>query len=204
MFITFEGIDFAGKTTQVTLLKEYLIGKNYNVITLREPGGTPLAEEIRKFLLDKNNMFNPITELFLFESARSDLVSNVIIPALNSGKIVICDRFCDSTLAYQGYGRALPLDFIEDCNKKASQGLKPKITFFIDVSIDVVMSRGQERANDRFESEKREFIDKVIEGFRTIAKNNPERVHLIDGNKSIEEIHSEITKIVLLNLGKSL
>lgn len=204
MFITFEGIDFAGKTTQVNLLKEYLSGKNYNVVALREPGGTPLAEEIRKFLLDKNNMLNPITELFLFESARSDLVSKVIIPALNSEKIVVCDRFCDSTLAYQGYGRALPLDFVEDCNKKASQGLKPKITFFIDISIDVVIARGQRRDNDRFENEGAEFINKVIEGFRIIAKNNPERIYKIDGNQSIEDIHSEIIKVVSLNLGKSL
>ncbi len=204
MFITFEGIDFAGKTTQVTLLKEYLIVQNYNVVTLREPGGTPLAEKIRKFLLDKNNVLNPITELFLFESARSDLVSKVIIPELNSGKIVICDRFCDSTLAYQGYGRALPLDFIEDCNAKASQGLKPKITFFIDVSIDTIIARGQRKSNDRFESERTEFINRVIEGFRMIAKSNPERIHKIDGNKSIEDIHSEIIKVVSLNLGKSL
>lgn len=202
MFITFEGVDFAGKTTQVTLLKEYLIGKNYNVITLREPGGTPLAEEIRKFLLDKNNMLNPITELFLFESARSDLVSKVIIPALNSGKIVLCDRFCDSTLAYQGYGRGLPLDFIDDCNQRASQGLEPQITFFIDVSIDVVFSRGHRRDNDRFESERKEFIDKVIEGFRIIARHNPERIHIIDGSKSIEDIHTEIIKLVSQNLGK--
>lgn len=204
MFITFEGIDFAGKTTQVNLLKEYLIGKNYDVVTLREPGGTPLAEEIRKFLLDKNNMLSPITELFLFESARSDLVSKVIIPALNSGKIVVCDRFCDSTLAYQGYGRALPLDFVENCNKKASQGLKPQITFLIDASIDIVIARGQRRDNDRFENEGVEFINKVIEGFRIIAKNNPERIHKIDGNKSIEDIHSEIIKVISLNLEKSL
>lgn len=204
MFITFEGIDFAGKTTQLTLLKEFLIRKNYDVITLRDPGGTPLAEEIRKLLLDKNNLLNPITEFFLFESARSDLVSKVILPALSSGKIVICDRFCDSTLAYQGYGRGLPLDFVDDCNRKASQELKPEITFLIDVPISVVMSRGQQRVNDRFESERIEFIEKVIEGFRMIAQNNSERVHLIDGNKPVEEIHSEITRIVLLNIGKSL
>ncbi len=204
MFITFEGIDFSGKTTQVSLLEKFLIGKNYDVVTLREPGGTPMAEEIRKFLLDKNNQLSSTTELFLFESARSDLVSKVIIPALNLGKIVICDRFCDSSLAYQSYGRGLPIDFVDICNQKASQGLGPDITFFIDIPIDVMILRGQQRTNDRFESEKIEFIEKVIEGFRKIADENPSRVHIIDGTLSITKIHSMITKIVEQNLGKKL
>lgn len=197
MLITFEGIDFSGKTTQIDLLYKQLINLGKRVLILREPGGTAIGERIRDTLLSKDNSIYPLTELFLFEASRYELVKKVIKPKLKDGFILLCDRFFDSTTAYQGYGRGLPLAFIEECNRFASDSTYPDITFYLDISINEVFKRSKNVKLDRFEGEKVEFIERVINGYRKIAKENPQRIVLINGTKSIEEIHKNIFEIVI-------
>ncbi|OMH41002.1 dTMP kinase [Desulfurobacterium indicum] len=195
MFITFEGIEGSGKTTQAKLLHEWLIDNGYEVILTREPGGTPAAEEIRKFILsDREEPFPEIAELMLYMAARSFHVQNLIKPALNSGTIVISDRFSDATLAYQGYGRGLSLKDISHLNSLATEGLKPDITFLIDVPVEIGMLRIEGREHDRIEKETLIFHEKVRKGYLQIASENPERIVVIDGTKRTEEIFEEIRK----------
>ncbi len=196
MFITFEGIDLAGKTTQAQLLAKYLISKGKNVLTIREPGGTLVAEKIREILLNPKNELSPFAELFLFEAARADLVNKVINPALEKGTIVICDRFWDSTLAYQGYGRMLPIEFVEKCNYYAANGLTPDLTFFVDIPLDVLYKRAQAKAKDRMEQEESSFLQRVINGFKTIAEKFPDRFKIIDGTQSVDYIHKKVISYV--------
>ncbi len=197
MFITFEGIDLAGKTTQVQLLAKFLKDKGHKVVILREPGGTEISEKIRTLLLDSSNQLTSFTELFLFEAARSDLVQKIIKPSLEKGTIVICDRFWDSTIAYQGYGRNIPLEFIEMCNKYASGGLEPDLTFFVDISLETMIQRVKNKRIDRIENEPDDFIEKVINGFREIAKRYSSRIYVLKGTDSVETIHQNIIKVVL-------
>ncbi|ROL56562.1 dTMP kinase [Bacteroidetes/Chlorobi group bacterium Naka2016] len=196
MFISFEGIDFSGKTTQVQLLAKYLINKGFRVITLREPGGTEISEKIRQILLEPKNELTSITELFLFEAARSDVVRKVIKPNLEQGNVVICDRFWDSTIAYQGYGRQIPIDFIEKCNFFASDGLEPDITFLLDIDIEILKQRAKTNIFDRIESEGIEFLKRVANGFRVLAKQYNERILVIDGSNTIEDIHKKVVEII--------
>ncbi|MGQ9819103.1 MAG: dTMP kinase [Candidatus Kapaibacteriales bacterium] len=200
MFITFEGIDFSGKTTQIDLLYKQLINLGEKVLLLREPGGTDIGEKIRDILLSKENSIHPLTELFLFEASRYELVKKVIKPKLTEGFTIICDRFYDSTTAYQGYGRGLPLSFVEECNKLATESTVPDLTFYIDITIDIVLDRNRHFKLDRLEGEKVEFIERVINGYRSIAKENPQRIVLIDGSQSIEAIHKNIYEIVVKKL----
>lgn len=197
MLITFEGIDFSGKTTQIDLLYKRLINLGKKVLILREPGGTAIGEKIRNTLLSKDNFIYPLSELFLFEASRYELVKKVIQPKLKDGFIILCDRFFDSTTAYQGYGRGLPLAFVKECNRFASDSTYPNITFYLDISTNEVIERSKNFELDRFEGEKVEFIERVIEGYKKIAKENPERIVLIDGTKSIEDIHKNIFEIVI-------
>lgn len=201
MFITFEGIDLAGKTTQVQLLANYLMKKGYKVVTLREPGGTEISEKIRDILLNPSNELNPFTELFLFEAARGDLVRKVIKPFLERGSVVICDRFWDSTLAYQGYGRNLPLDFVEKCNFYASEGLVPDITFLLDIPLEIMFKRAQSKTVDRMESQTTEFLLRVLNGFRELAERYPERIFVLDGKDTIENIHGKIVSYLEKKIG---
>lgn len=201
MFITFEGIDLAGKTTQVQLLANYLMKKGYKVVTLREPGGTEISEKIRDILLNPSNELNPFTELFLFEAARGDLVRKVIKPFLQRGSVVICDRFWDSTLAYQGYGRNLPLDFVEKCNFYASEGLVPDITFLLDIPLEIMFKRAQSKTVDRMESQTTEFLLRVLNGFRELAERYPERIFVLDGKDTIENIHGKIVSYLEKKIG---
>lgn len=196
MFITFEGIDFSGKSTQVQLLAKYLDNKGFSVAIFREPGGTEVSEKVREILLDPGNKLNPFTELFLFEAARSELVSKVIKPLLEQGQVVICDRFWDSTIAYQGYGRELPIDFIEKCNFYASEGVEPDLTFLIDISLDIMHQRAKVHSMDRIESEDGDFLKRVVDGFRELAFKFKYRTYVIDGSNSIENIHKQIVEIV--------
>ncbi len=196
MFITFEGIDLAGKTTQAQLLAKYLISKGKNVLTIREPGGTFVAEKIREILLNPKTELTPFAELFLFEAARAELVNKVINPALEKGTIVICDRFWDSTLAYQGYGRMLPIDFVQQCNYYAANGLVPDLTFFVDIPLDVLYERAQTKAKDRMEQEESSFLQRVINGFKTIAEKFPDRFKIIDGTHSVDDIHKVVISFV--------
>jgi dTMP kinase len=199
MFLSFEGLDGSGKTTQAALLAEKLRSQNYIVEFFREPGGTEISERIREILLDKKNLgMSQITELFLFSAARAQLVTQVIRPALLESKIIICDRYVDSTTAYQGFGRELRLGAVKTINAVATYGLLPEMTFLIDVPIDDIIERRHESgvAIDRMESGGREFYEKVRHGYLELAKEEPKRVLLIDGSKAVEVVRDEIWKIL--------
>ncbi|SMP18710.1 dTMP kinase [Desulfurobacterium pacificum] len=201
MFITFEGIENCGKSTQSKLLYEWLLDNGYSVILTREPGGTPSAEEIRDFLLkNREEHFPPFSEVCLYIAARGFHVKNLIKPELSKGNVVICDRFSDSTIAYQGYGRGLPIDLIKRMDEQAREGIKPDITFLIDIPVEESFKRLKEKEKDRIESESVEFHEKVRNGFLAIAKEEPERVKVIDGIKPIEEIFKEILTVVMEKL----
>ena len=191
MFITFEGIDLSGKTTQCRLLETWLAVRNQKFISVREPGGTSISEQIRSMLLDlSHEAMDPVTELLLFSAARSQLIVEKIIPALQSGCIVLADRFHDSTTAYQGYGRGLPLESIRHIHKLATHGLTPDISLFFDLDYDETERRRALRreSDDRMEAAGRDFFSKVRNGYLRIAENEPERFVLIDATKPVEDI----------------
>lgn len=201
MFISFEGIDFCGKSTQVELLKNFLLSKNKTVEIIREPGGTELSEEIRTILLDKNNnhMFME-TEIFLFSACRAQLVREKIRPYLEKKIYVISDRFHDSTTAYQGYGRGIPIETVEKINKLAIGETIPDLTFFIDIPVEIAEERKSFKTKmdlDRIESTKGDFYRKVIEGYIHLS-NNEKRFRRIDGTLAIDEIHNKILDEILL------
>jgi len=195
MLITFEGIDGSGKSTQIELLKNYLISKKKQVLTFREPGGTPLAENIREILLDRHNQINSVSELLLFEAARADLTEKNIIPAINEGKIVILDRYYDSTTAYQGYGRGLDLQTVELINKFATFKIVPNVTFYLRIPYSISLER-RKKQSDRMELADDDFFLRLIDGFDQIALQYPERFKVIDATKSIESIFCEIRQII--------
>ena len=198
MFITFEGIEGCGKSTQAKLLCESLIDRGFSVVFTREPGGTPAAEELRSFLLEpRNERFPPFAELSIYEAARAFHVENLIKPSLSEGAVVICDRFTDSTLAYQGYGRGIDLSLVERLNREATGGLKPDLTVLIDLSVEEAFKRISDRGKDRMEQEDLEFHERVRQGFLKIAEKEPERFLIVDGRKTVEEIHEEVLKEVL-------
>jgi dTMP kinase len=199
MFITFEGLDSSGKTTQAVLLVKRLEQSGRKVLFLREPGGTAISEMVRKILLDnKHTEMSMKAELFLFSAARTQLVSEVIQPALKEGKIVISDRFYDSTTAYQGYGRELSLDEIHAINRIATNGTSPDLTLFIDVAMEELINRKRLSGSsaDRMESSGRAFYERVRQGYLAIAKECPSRVIPIDGNLPVETIHEHIWQII--------
>lgn len=193
-FISFEGIEGSGKSTLARIFSERLKNYGFPVIFTREPGGTEVGERIREIILNENFNIDPCTELLLFISARRENVKNVILPSLRKGNIVICDRFSDSSFAYQGFGRGIPLRWITRLNKIVTEGIKPNLTFLIDISPEVGFSRIDRK--DRIEKEEENFHKRVREGFLKIAKRAKKRVKILDGNKSIEEnlkICEEIT-----------
>lgn len=195
LFITFEGADGCGKTTQINLLKKYLEEKGKEVLLTREPGGRGLGEKVREILLNYDGVVSDRCESFLFLADRAQNVDVIVKPALAEGKIVLCDRHTDSTVAYQGYGRGLNLDEIYMLNNLATGGKKPDITFVFDVDIETSMQRvGNEK--DRMESAGKEFFNKVRNGYLEIAKSEPDRVKVIDSTKSIEEVHKDVVKII--------
>lgn len=199
MFITFEGIDLSGKSTQIKLLKEYLISKRKKVITVREPGGTQISEKIRDILLDKKNLnMEYLTEFLLFSSSRHQLTREVIIPKLKEKYFVISDRYFDSSTAYQGYGGMIELKTISYVNKIASGALIPDLTFLINISIDECVKRKKlmNKTEDRIEQKKISYYKKVTNGYLQIAKNNKGRFVVIDGTRTIQEIHTEIISVL--------
>lgn len=199
MFISFEGIDCCGKTTQAKLLIEKLQSLNHPVLFLREPGGTSISEKIREVLLDKKNLkMIQVTELLLFSASRAQLVSEVIKPALIQNKIIICDRYHDSTTAYQGYGRGLTLGAVKTINRVATTDVIPKKTVFIDITVKEMYDRraANNQATDRMEMSNEEFYNRVRSGYHEIAKEEPERFVVIDGKQSVETIHDEIWKVM--------
>jgi len=199
LFITFEGVEGCGKTTQAKLLYEFLIQKNIECVLTHEPGGTRISEKIREILLDKENgEMVYLTELFLYLASRSQHTFEKIIPSLKSGKVVICDRYFDSTLAYQGEGRNIPKQKVIEINNFATGGLIPHLTFLIDIDVEKGIERVKERKGfDRMESQNTDFHKRVRGAFLSLARENKERFRIIDGSKPIEQIHKEIVNIVL-------
>ena len=194
-FITFEGIDGCGKTTQIELLSNYLNSIKKQNIIIREPGGTNISEQIRKILLDKNNNINSYTETLLFLSSRSQLINEVIQENIKKNKFILCDRFTDSTLAYQGYGRGLDINLLESLNKFATKNIKPDLTFILDITLSESKKRIHKRDIDRMEKSGFNFLDRVKIGYIEIAKKDQSRYILIDcENKDIKLINSEIIK----------
>ena len=195
LFITFEGIDGCGKTTQIKLLKEYFEKKNKKVLLTREPGAKGLGEKLREILLNYDGEVSSNCESFLFLADRAQHIDTIVKPAVQRGEIVLCDRHTDSTVAYQGYGRGVNIEQINLLNNIATSGLKPDITFIFDIDTETSAKRvGKEK--DRMEAAGIEFFKRVREGYLSIAKDEPERVKLIDGNKTIEEIHEEILELI--------
>ena len=200
MFITFEGLDFCGKTTQVKLLKEKLEQIGKKIILIREPGGTQISEKVRDILLDKKNSEMHIeTELLLFSASRAQLVREIIIPLLNEGYFVISDRFHDSSIAYQGYGRGINLNSVKTIQEFAIGLAIPDLTFFIDLPLkEIEKRRTKFGANnlDRIELSENAFYNRVQQGYIEMCKNE-KRFITIDGTKSIEEIHKQIIDVVI-------
>ena len=198
-FITFEGSEGCGKTTQVQKLAERLARSGVTHLVRREPGGTPIGETIRELLqfAPHNSSMTPETELFLFEASRSQLVREIIKPALERGVCVIADRFFDSTTVYQGAARTLDRELIERLNTFAVGDCIPDVTFVLDVNAATAKSRMQgPRKTDRMEQQPAEFYERVREGYRALAKREPSRVVLIDGSRTTDEIENEIWKIL--------
>lgn len=194
MLITFEGLDYSGKSTQVKMLSDRITMQGNRVLLLREPGGTEIGEKIRKILLDKENIsLTDASELFLFSASRSQLVKEVIVPAMEGEMVVICDRYYDSTTAYQGYGRKIDLAAIDAINKFATDGLEPDITFFLDIPIREIEKRiVRSKANrDRMESNDMAFYERVRNGYLQLAKQYS-RYRVLDGLKSIDDLHDEV------------
>jgi len=198
MFITFEGIDFSGKTTQAKLLYEYFRKLKRKVILVREPGGTYISEKIRDILLDKeNHNMKFLTEFLLFSASRQQLVKEVIIPHLKKKFIVICDRYYDSSTAYQGYGGNLNIKYVDAINKIATDNLEPDITFLINIDYKESIQRKKlsRNSDDRIEQKKRTYFKKVINGYLEIGKKH-KRVKVLNGKKSIESLQKEILSII--------
>jgi dTMP kinase len=199
MFFSFEGIDCSGKTTQAKLLVEKLQEMNREILFLREPGGTEISEQIRQILLNKKNLkMTQISELLLFSASRAQLVSEVIKPALAKGTIVITDRFVDSTTAYQGFGRGLHHGGVKGINAIATNGLMPKRTFFIDITVNEMHERrqGSRQETDRMEMSNEDFYNRVRDGYHQIAKEESSRFIVINGKQPIDSIHEIIWKEV--------
>jgi len=197
IFITFEGIDGSGKTTQITMLIQHLEKAGIPYQLFREPGGTEIGEKIRDILLDKkhDNML-PMTELLLYSASRYQLTKSQIIPALDSGKVVICDRFYDSTTAYQGFGRGIDLDFILRLNAAATDSLVPDKTFILDISLEERQLRFGNKNLDRLEQEALEFHKRVRDGFLKMAMIEPERFIVLEGNQNPKELSKGIWETV--------
>ncbi|MDR0291580.1 MAG: dTMP kinase [Elusimicrobium sp.] len=190
-FIVFEGPDRGGKSTQANLLRQSLHEAGYSVLLTREPGGTPVAESIRKILLDPANRVTPRAELLLYEASRAQHTEEKIVPALAEGKIVICERYTMSSCAYQGYGRGIDMELINTANNIATNGLTPDLTLVFLMSDKYFLKRGEYLFSDRLELEKDEFRNKMRQGYKELVKKTPNAV-LIDADNTVEEIHAKV------------
>jgi dTMP kinase len=207
-FITFEGIDGSGKTTQMRMLASDLRLKGCDVLTTKEPGGTPLGRRLREAFLETEETVSPLAELLLFAADRAQHVDFLVKPAINEGKIVISDRYADATFAYQGAGRGFPEKMVAEVIKLATGGLKPDLTLFFDISIDKALLRTNSRdesgeRKNRMDSETTEFYERVRAAYLKIAKAEPKRFIKIDAGGSIEEIHARVLQAVTEFLGRN-
>jgi dTMP kinase len=203
-FLSFEGVDGCGKTTQLERLITRLEAAGYSVVRAQEPGGTRLGHEIRRLLLDARNAdLQPIPELLLYFASRAQNIAEVILPALEAGKLVVSDRFTDATVAYQGYGRRLGVDAVRKIDEVACQGLEPDVTIWLDLDPEIAVSRALERQEgsggqdeSRMEREARDFHARVSQGYRELWKSNPKRIRRVDASGSIEEVESAVVEAV--------
>ena len=203
ILITFEGIEGSGKTTQIKILEEFLTKRGRGVLATREPGGTKISDQIRKLLLNPlHKELTPLAELFLYEAARAQHVREIILPALDEGKIVLCDRFCDATTAYQGGAREISPALVQTLNQIASENIVPRLTLLLDCPVEIGLKRARDRyqmkegaeKGDRLEQEEILFHEKVREAYLTIASNEPNRVVVVDGTEDIDHIQQTIIK----------
>jgi len=194
LFITFEGVEGSGKSTQLTALALRLKGMDWEVVETREPGGTRIGDQIRQILLKRRNHgMTLVTELLLYVASRAQLTQEVIEPSLEAGRIVLCDRFADATLAYQGYGRNLPLDLIDRLNRLATQGISPHLTLLLDLDPEVGLKRiAQERDLDRLEGEELAFHRRVREGYLKLAEQEPDRIKVVAADRDAATIEKEV------------
>jgi len=205
IFITFEGCECSGKSTQSKLLYNWMLENNKKAILTKEPGGTKTSEELRQILLDKTKKLEPKSELLLHVASRIEHVTDVILPALQDKINVICDRFADSTMAYQAYGHQLSVDLAEHLHKTFLNDIQPDITFIFDLKFETFKKRVMEKhlgsnSNDRYETFPEDFHKRVMNGFKKIVQQNPDRCVLIDANdKSIQDIHKEILHLLSNN-----
>ena len=206
LFITFEGIEGCGKTTQIYLLKDFLEQRGYSVVTTREPGGTQIGDSIRKILLDPRNAnIDSRTELLLYQASRAQHIKDVIRPALKRGCIVLCDRFTDATSAYQGYAQGIDKDLIESLNQFATENLTPDFTVLIDCPAEIGLKRAKDRegtvnqrvSEDRFEKKNIAFHQMVRLGYLQIAERNSNRIYTVDGREDPLIVHREVQLAVL-------
>lgn len=204
MFITFEGIEGSGKSTQIVLLANYLSAHNRSVTLTREPGGTVIGDKIRKILLDpEHTVLGPKAELLLYAAARAQHLEELIAPELRAGRIVLCDRFSDATLAYQGYGRGLSLDLINELDRMVTSGLRPDLTVLLDIDAAQGLARARGRNSSRgletearFENEQLAFHERVRQGYLAQARREPERFRQVDASATPDQIQSRIREIV--------
>jgi dTMP kinase len=203
LFVTVEGTDGCGKTTQITNIVDYLSSLGCRVILTREPGGTRISENIRSIILDPAfTEMHSITELMLYSAARAQLVEQVIRPAIANCETVICDRYIDSFYAYQGYGRGLDMEMLKKITSLAINNTMPDITFFFDLVPEIGLRRRMNAANgDRIENEQMEFHRRVYHGFRQLAKENPERIKTIDASRSVDEVWEDVRRQLDMALG---
>ena len=210
LFITFEGLDKAGKTTQIARLAARLEQRGYTVTSTREPGGTPLCEEIRQLLMKKQSeQLVDEAELLLFSASRAQLLRERIWPELAAGHVVLCDRFADSTTAYQGYARGMDLEFIRHLNAYAIGNRWPDLTLFLDLTVDESFRRlgkvldTTKAEVDRFEIESRRFYEQVRKGFQELAAGHPERIVTLDAAQTVDALDEQIWKIVQKRLSRT-
>ena len=201
-FIVFEGIDGSGKSAQLSLLKNSLKQKGYNIITTRDPGGTRIGGALRNILLNPVfDEFDPYAEALVYAASRAQLINQAIIPAVESGKIVLCDRFIESSIAYQGYGRGIDLEYIYSINKQSTSKIQPELVFIFDIDYDTAIKRMSKRMFDRIENEPEEFFNKIRHGYLYLVSTNKYRYAVINANRSIEEVHNEVLLTIKERLG---
>ena len=203
-FITFEGIEGSGKSTQISRLLHYLMNSGRPATLTREPGGTPIGDQVRKVLLDPaNKLLDPTAELLLYAASRAQHLREVIRPALDAGRVVLCDRFSDATLAYQGYGRGLSIAVIRELDRIVTAGLRPRLTVLLDIDAATGVGRARGRNTSqglhgeaRFENEELSFHNRVRNGYLELAKQEPGRIRIVDAARTPDEIQDDVRRIV--------